>query len=87
MAAWCMVIGEAGMTAHQVTIGCRMKGVEAMGESVSEMLGRKLHEPSTWKGLGWILVAAGIMPVGAVEVVASAGIGLIGLVEVLRRER
>lgn len=55
-------------------------------KSVIEMLLRKAGEPSTWKGLGWILVAAGLVPVGSVDLVVSAGVGLVGLVEVIRRE-
>lgn len=51
-----------------------------------EFLMRKAGEPSTWKGLGWILVAAGLVPVGSVDLVVSAGVGLVGLVEVIRKE-
>lgn len=47
----------------------------------------RLVEPSTWKGLGWVLVAAGLIPVGAVEAVVSVGLGVVGLVEVVRKER
>lgn len=43
-------------------------------------------EPSTWKGLGWLLVAAGVLPVGSVEAVVSLGVALVGLVEVMRKE-
>ncbi len=57
-----------------------------MGESVVGVIVRKAKEPSTWKGIGWILAAAGLVPVGSVDLVVSAGIGLVGLVEVLRKE-
>lgn len=46
----------------------------------------RLKEPSTWKGIGWLLVAAGVLPVGAVEGVAGLGIALVGAVEVIRKE-
>lgn len=46
----------------------------------------RLGEASTWKGIGWLFVAAGVLPVGAVEGVAALGLGLVGLVEVVRKE-
>ena len=58
-----------------------------MSESMTEFLRRKAGEPSTWKGLGWVLVAVGLVPVGAVDLIASAGLALVGLVEIIRRER
>ena len=53
---------------------------------MKEFLLRKAKEPSTWKGLGWILVAAGLVPVGSVDVIVSAGVALVGVVEVVRKE-
>lgn len=47
----------------------------------------RMVEPSTWKGLGWVLVAAGLIPVGAVDVVVSLGLGVVGLVDMVRKER
>jgi hypothetical protein len=47
---------------------------------------RKLREPSTWKGLGWLLVAVGIVPIGSVDALVSAGIAVVGAVEVMRKE-
>lgn len=44
-------------------------------------------EPSTWKGAGWLLVAIGVLPVGAVEGFAAVGAALVGLVEVIRKEK
>ena len=44
-------------------------------------------EPSTWKGLGWMLVAVGVLPVGAVEGFAALGAAVVGLVEVIRKEK
>lgn len=55
-------------------------------ESIGEMLRRKAAEPSTWKGLGWILAAVGLVPAGSVDLVVSLGVGLVGLVEMIRRE-
>lgn len=46
----------------------------------------RLGEASTWKGVGWLLVAAGIVPVGAVEGVAALGVALVGVVEIIRKE-
>lgn len=57
-----------------------------MGDSVAEIIVRKAKEPSTWKGIGWILAAAGLVPVESVDLVVSAGVGMVGLVEVLRKE-
>lgn len=51
-----------------------------------EFLTKKAGEPSTWKGLGWILVAVGLVPVGAVDLLVSVGVGVVGLVEMIRRE-
>jgi hypothetical protein len=47
----------------------------------------RFKEPSTWKGLGWLLVAVGLVPMAGVDVVVNAGVALVGLVEVLRREK
>jgi hypothetical protein len=43
-------------------------------------------EPSTWRGVGWVLVALGLVPVGSVELIVSAGVALVGIVEVVRKE-
>lgn len=51
-----------------------------------EWLKRRAKEPSTWKGVGWVLVAAGLVPVGSVDLVVSAGVALVGLVEMIRKE-
>jgi hypothetical protein len=44
-------------------------------------------EPSTWRGVGWVLVALGLVPVGSVELIVSAGVALVGIVEVVRKEK
>ncbi|MCL2344457.1 MAG: hypothetical protein FWC58_01225 [Desulfobulbus sp.] len=46
----------------------------------------KLREPSTWKGLGWLLVAIGAIPVGAIDGFMTAGVALVGVAEVIRSE-
>ena len=51
-----------------------------------EVLMRKAGEPSTWKGLGWILVATGLIPFAAVDLLVSGGLALVGLVEIIRKE-
>lgn len=53
---------------------------------MKELLMRKAKEPSTWKGLGWVLVALGLVPLGAVDLLVSVGLGVVGLVEVVRKE-
>ncbi len=52
-----------------------------------EWLKARLVEPSTWKGVGWVLVSLGLVPVGSVDLVVSAGVALVGLVEVVRKEK
>lgn len=47
----------------------------------------RVVEPSTWRGVGWLLVALGLVPVGSVELIVSAGVALVGAVEVIRREK
>lgn len=47
----------------------------------------RAKEPSTWKGVGWVLVAAGLLPAGSVEVVVSAGVALVGVMEMIRSEK
>ena len=53
---------------------------------MKEFLMKKAGETSTWKGLGWLLVAAGLLPVAAVDVLVSVGVSVVGVVEVIRRE-
>ena len=48
-----------------------------------EWLKARVVEPSTWKGVGLVLVALGLLPVGSVDLVVSAGVALVGLVEVI----
>ncbi len=48
---------------------------------------RRAVEPSTWKGAGWLLLAIGVWPVGAVEWGEEVGAALVGLGEVIRREK
>lgn len=52
-----------------------------------EWFKRRLVEPSTWKGLGWLLVAAGVLPAGAVDAVAAVGLAIVGAADVVRKER
>jgi len=51
-----------------------------------DWLKKRAKEPSTWKGIGWVLVAAGLVPVGSVDLVVSAGVAIVGVVEMLRSE-
>ena len=52
-----------------------------------DWLKARVVEPSTWRGVGWMLVALGLVPVGSVELIVSAGVALVGVVEVIRREK
>ncbi len=49
-------------------------------------LAERAKEPSTWRGVGWLLVAVGVLPSGAVEGLTALGVALVGFVEVARRE-
>lgn len=52
-----------------------------------DWLKERASEPSTWRGLGWLLVAVGVLPVGAVDGLAAAGVALVGVVEAIRKEK
>lgn len=43
-------------------------------------------EPSTWRGIGGLLVAFGLSSAGAVDAVVAAGFAVMSAVEILRRE-
>lgn len=47
----------------------------------------RVVEPSTWRGVGLVLVALGLLPMGSVDLVVSAGVALVGIVEAARREK
>lgn len=55
-------------------------------EKAGKWAAARASEASTWKGIGWLLVAAGIVPIGAVDGVVALGVGLVGLVEIVRKE-
>ena len=46
----------------------------------------RAKEPSTWRGLGLLLVAVGLIPAGSVELIVSAGVAIAGLADVLKKE-
>lgn len=52
-----------------------------------DWLADRLVEPSTWRGVGLALVALGLVPAGSVDLIVSAGVGLVGLVEMARKEK
>lgn len=52
-----------------------------------EWVKARAKEQSTWRGFGLLLVAAGLLPVGAVDLVVSAGLAIVGIVETLRSEK
>ena len=52
-----------------------------------DWLKRRAVEPSTWRGLSWLLVAAGVISPESVDALIGAGVALAGLVEVIRKEK
>ena len=54
---------------------------------MSDWIKARAAEPSTWRGLGLLLVAGGLLPVGAVDVVVTTGMAVMALVEVVRSEK
>ena len=42
-------------------------------------------EPSTWRGVGSLLVAAGLASVGSVEALVTVGVAVMGAVDMIRR--
>lgn len=55
-------------------------------KKIFEWAKKRGGEPSTWRGLGLVLVAAGVLPAGAVDLLITAGVALVGAVEVIRSE-
>ncbi|MGV1035357.1 MAG: hypothetical protein ACOYBP_09120 [Microbacteriaceae bacterium] len=53
--------------------------------SNSELKARAL-EPSTWRGLGGLLMVFGLASAGQIDAVVAVGTALMALVEVFRRE-
>lgn len=47
----------------------------------------RFKEPSTWRGLGGMLVAAGLASAGTVDLIAVAGVAIVSIVETMRAER
>lgn len=48
----------------------------------------RLNEPSTWRGLIGLLTAAGIMLSPELSsAIIAAGLGLVGLINIIRKER
>jgi len=54
---------------------------------IKQRMAEFIAEPSTWKGAGWLLVAAGILPAASVDVLVSVGLGVVGLVDIIRKEK
>lgn len=52
----------------------------------AERIKEMLVEPSTWRGVGGLLVALGAGNAGTINAVVAAGIALTSMVEVIRRE-
>lgn len=48
---------------------------------------RRAKEPSTWRGVGGLLVSLGLASVGSVDAVVAVGTALLSAVEVLRKEK
>ena len=58
-----------------------------MIESGIKWVKARAVEPSTWRGVGWLLVATGLIPVGSVDAVVSIGVALVGFVGVIQKEK
>lgn len=61
--------------------------VQFEGQSTAtERLRKMAVEPSTWRGVGGLLVTLGLASSGSVDAVVAIGAGLLSLVEVIRKE-
>ena len=47
----------------------------------------RAKEPSTWRGIGALVVSLGLASAGSVDAVIAAGGALVALVEILRGEK
>ena len=45
----------------------------------------RAQEPSTWRGFGGLLVSLGLVSMGSVDAVISAGVALAAVVDVVRK--
>lgn len=54
--------------------------------SAADRLRKMAVEPSTWRGVGGLLVALGLASSGSVDAVVAIGAGVLSLVEIVRRE-
>ena len=52
-----------------------------------EWLKNRIKEPSTWRGVGALAVALGLATAGTVDAAIAAGMALMSLVEIVRREK
>ena len=51
-----------------------------------DWLKKRAVEVSTWRGMGGLLVALGLVSAGQVDLIISAGMALVSVVEVVRKE-
>lgn len=58
-----------------------------MRETIGEKARRKLNEPSTWVGVAQALMAVGMAVDPRISAIVSAGMGVWGAVNVVRREQ
>ena len=54
---------------------------------MGKFLLNRVREPSTWRGIGGLLVAMGLASAGQVDAVIVVGAGLLSAVEVMRSEK
>lgn len=59
---------------------------EEEDRSATERLRKMVVEPSTWRGVGGLLVTLGLVSAGSVDAVVAIGAGVLSLVEIVRRE-
>lgn len=54
---------------------------------MSDWVKARAAEPSTWRGVALLLVAGGLLPVGAVDLLVSAALAVVGLVSVVKEDK
>ena len=51
-----------------------------------DWLKKRVVEVSTWRGVGGLLVALGLVSAGQVDLIIAAGMAVVSVVEVIRKE-
>lgn len=80
------MVTSNGLQARRARERKLFEGSAMGGSAVSNVVMDRLKEPSTWRGLGGLLVALGLASAGSVDAVVAVGAALLSVVEVVRRE-